>query len=198
MAHKTLIGGTAYEISGGKTLVGGTSYSIDKGKTMVDGTVHNIDFAKNIYYVTFVFGGDDQWLDALKAGTRLRDAIIEKLELDATQVLDGKWYDASSYLIKTAEHTYITVNGVNYNSGYAINIPVVEGSYIHFYIESDKGDERGYLRVYRKNGEIVKLAEGKFHYDLLVDSDMDIFMDTDSTYENWTFLSWWMAQIFYR
>lgn len=42
MAHKTLIGGTAYEIGGGRTLVGGTAYSIDKGKTLVGGTAYEI------------------------------------------------------------------------------------------------------------------------------------------------------------
>lgn len=44
MAHKTLIGGTAYEITGGKTLVNGTAYSIDKGKTLVGGTAYEIGF----------------------------------------------------------------------------------------------------------------------------------------------------------
>ena len=46
MAHKTLIGGTAYEISGGKTLVDGTAYSIDKGKTLVGGTAYEVGFAE--------------------------------------------------------------------------------------------------------------------------------------------------------
>lgn len=46
MAHKTLIGGTAYEIGGGKTLVGGTAYSIDKGKALVDGTAYEVGFRK--------------------------------------------------------------------------------------------------------------------------------------------------------
>lgn len=44
MAHKTLIGGTAYEISGGKTLIGGTAYSIKGGKTLVDGTAYSLSF----------------------------------------------------------------------------------------------------------------------------------------------------------
>lgn len=44
MAHKTLIGGTAYEISGGKTLVGGTAYNISNGKTLVGGTAYTINF----------------------------------------------------------------------------------------------------------------------------------------------------------
>lgn len=44
MAHKTLIGGTAYEISGGKALVNGTAYSIKNGNTLVDGTVWVVAF----------------------------------------------------------------------------------------------------------------------------------------------------------
>lgn len=48
MAHKTLIGGTAYEISGGKTLIDGTAYAINGGKTMVGGTVRNISFGTPI------------------------------------------------------------------------------------------------------------------------------------------------------
>ena len=44
MAHKTLVGGTAYEISGGKTLIDGTAYSIKNGKTLVGGTAYEIGF----------------------------------------------------------------------------------------------------------------------------------------------------------
>lgn len=179
MAHKTLIGGTAYEISGGKTLVNSTSYEIDKGKTLVGGTSYDIDF-NNICYVTFGFTYSDNVLDALKAGTRLKDCL-----------------DLDDYT-NEAKHTYITINGVNYNTGYGVDIPVIKGSYIHFYIESDRSDEKGYLRVFRKNGEVEKLAEGKFHYDLLVDSDLDIMMDTDQDFANFTWRVWWMAQVFYR
>lgn len=46
MASKTLIGGTAYEISGGHALVGGTSYSINKGRTLIGGTGYDINIAK--------------------------------------------------------------------------------------------------------------------------------------------------------
>lgn len=48
MAHKTLIGGTAYEIAGGKTLVNGAVYTIESGKTLVNGTVYGIDFQEMI------------------------------------------------------------------------------------------------------------------------------------------------------
>lgn len=46
MAHKTLVGGTAYEITGGKTLVNGTAYSIKSGKTLVGGTAYEVGFVK--------------------------------------------------------------------------------------------------------------------------------------------------------
>ncbi len=52
MAHKTLIGGTAYEISGGKTLVGGTAYSIKNGKTLVGGTAYEVGFGGAMATVT--------------------------------------------------------------------------------------------------------------------------------------------------
>ena len=44
MAHKTLIDGVAYEISGGKTLVDGTAYSIKNGKILAGGTAYEIGF----------------------------------------------------------------------------------------------------------------------------------------------------------
>ena len=52
MAHKTLINGTAYEITGGKTLVKGTVYEITGGKTLVNGDVHEISFAEKMATVT--------------------------------------------------------------------------------------------------------------------------------------------------
>lgn len=44
MAHKTLVGGTVYEIKGGKTLINGTAYSIKNGKTLVGGTAYEVGF----------------------------------------------------------------------------------------------------------------------------------------------------------
>lgn len=43
--HKTLVNGTAYEVTGGKCLVNGTAYSIKKGRTLIGGTGYDITFA---------------------------------------------------------------------------------------------------------------------------------------------------------
>lgn len=48
MAHKTLIGGTAYTIKGGKDLIGGTSYAKKQGKALVSGTKMSIPFSSGI------------------------------------------------------------------------------------------------------------------------------------------------------
>lgn len=44
MAHKILVDGTNFGITGGKNLIDGTEYSISGGKTLVDGTEYDILF----------------------------------------------------------------------------------------------------------------------------------------------------------
>lgn len=46
MAHRTLINGTGYDISGGREMIGGTGYAKKGGRTLIDGTVYEIGFAK--------------------------------------------------------------------------------------------------------------------------------------------------------
>lgn len=44
MSHKTVIGGTAYDVQGGRTLVGGTLYALQGGRVMTEGTLWNVSF----------------------------------------------------------------------------------------------------------------------------------------------------------
>lgn len=60
MAHKTLIGGTAYTVKGGRCLVGGTGYKISGGRTLVNGTGYKIGFE----YPTFA---NATWEDVVSA-----------------------------------------------------------------------------------------------------------------------------------
>lgn len=73
MAHKTLIGGTAYEVSGGKTLLNGTAYNIVSGKTLIGGTAYEIGFGPRwrryeleivpgAYTITGVNSGKDNYV----------------------------------------------------------------------------------------------------------------------------------------
>ena len=56
MAHKTLIGGTAYNIKGGRDLIGGTGYAKKKGRVLVNGTGYDIPFSSGIPIGTIPVG----------------------------------------------------------------------------------------------------------------------------------------------
>lgn len=56
MAHKTLIGGTVYEIKGGRDLIGGTGYAKKKGRVLVNGTGYDIPFSSGIPIGTLAVG----------------------------------------------------------------------------------------------------------------------------------------------
>lgn len=56
MAHKTLISGTAYSVTGGRDLIGGTGYGCKAGKTLIGGTGYDIPFAKGIPLSTITPG----------------------------------------------------------------------------------------------------------------------------------------------
>ncbi len=107
MAHKTLVGGTAYEISGGKALVDGTAYSIKNGKTLVDGTGYEIGFGGTV--------GD------LAVGSAVFVGGHEFIVVH--QGLPGAMYDSScngTWLLKKTPYDYVygsTTWSVAYGDG---------------------------------------------------------------------------------
>ena len=56
MAHKTLISGTAYSVTGGRELIGGTGYDCKAGKTIIGGTAFTVPFSKGIPLSTITPG----------------------------------------------------------------------------------------------------------------------------------------------
>lgn len=56
MAHKTLISGTAYSVTGGRDLIGGTGYDCKAGKTLIGGTAFTVPFSKGIPLSTITPG----------------------------------------------------------------------------------------------------------------------------------------------
>ncbi|MDD6544880.1 MAG: DUF6273 domain-containing protein [Clostridiales bacterium] len=56
MAHKTLISGTAYSVTGGRELIGGTGYAKKKGRVLVNGTGYDIPFSSGITLSTVALG----------------------------------------------------------------------------------------------------------------------------------------------
>lgn len=91
MAGKTLIGGTAYTISGGKACISGASHDISQGKTMIGGTVYNINFKKSTKISTLPVGS----IVKLKVNGTSKDFIIVHQGNPSTSVYDascnGTW-----------------------------------------------------------------------------------------------------------
>ena len=112
MAHKTLVGGTAYEISGGKTMVGGTVYDIAGGKTMVDGTVYEIAFAPSTITVNITGSGSSQYAYVTVNGTKYTTATT--IECEAGTEISIK---VSGTNITNSQKSQITLNGTVVASG---------------------------------------------------------------------------------
>ena len=51
MAHKTLISGTAYSVTGGRELIGGTGYGCKGGKTLIGGTAFKVKFDDGLTWI---------------------------------------------------------------------------------------------------------------------------------------------------
>ena len=117
MAHKTLIGGTAYEITGGKTLVNGTAYSIDKGKTLVGGTAYEVAFGPKLN-VLYDFGA----LTTKAAFGRQRcEVLYDNLPFDPSKcnafMVDGVVYNAEHSVANDSyfKLQYLTIPGGEIN-----------------------------------------------------------------------------------
>ena len=109
MAHKTLIGGTAYDTKGGKCLVGGTGYSIKKGRTLVGGTGYDVSFAAPVFTVQIKGLGYDSLSYVTIDGTNYTNKSYEQstfeLEEGTIVTCTVKTSNPSRYTAK------VTLNG---------------------------------------------------------------------------------------
>lgn len=108
MAHKTLIGGTAYTIKGGKDLIDGTSYAKKQGKALVAGTAQTIAFSKKIK-VTITGTGSNALAYATYNGTKYISATTFEADVGEIITLSAR----SRYGAKP-----VTVEGTKFMSPY--------------------------------------------------------------------------------
>lgn len=129
MAHKTLVGGTAYDIIGGTTLVNGTSYKVNGGKVLVGGTAYNLSFmlpptvldmwsdpeytlGANIACITYAEG---YWVIG---GRRFVNSNRYAYTVAYSTSLDGDWTYVD--LWQTSRVSGESVSSVIYGNGYWI------------------------------------------------------------------------------
>lgn len=108
MAHKTLIGGTAYDVKGGRTLLGGTGYNIKGGRTLLGGTGYNISFGTPVGTLAV---GSSVFMD--ENGSRVEFIICYNGNPNAAM------YDASCngvWLVRKAAHSQQQWNNYDVNT----------------------------------------------------------------------------------
>lgn len=109
-AHKTLVGGTAYTVKGGKCMVNGTVYNILKGRTLINGTGYDITFPER-----------ETKLSALDVGHSVFANVngVRKEFLVVHQGLPSSLYDAScdgTWLLMKDIYERKTYNSSNANA----------------------------------------------------------------------------------
>lgn len=111
MAHKTLINGTSYEITGGRTLVNGTGYEIKSGKTLVGGTAYEVGFGQPVT-ITVTGAGLEGYVEIIHNGTTYHSATTFSANVGDTIrcELEECW-----------NSQYLYINGVLVDGGYGEN-----------------------------------------------------------------------------
>lgn len=113
MAHKTLIGGTAYEIGGGRTLVNGTGYSIDKGKTLVGGTVYEVGFSQPVKLIITGYADKDYAYVMIDGVRHYEPSIVEITPNSEVTVYVKTKQFGSTPSSSGSNPLYITMNGAD-------------------------------------------------------------------------------------
>ena len=116
MAHKTLIGGTAYELKGGRDLIGGTGYGRKAGKTLIGGAAYDVSFKPATATLKITVAADSK-MDGLR--------MIAEISCGGNEYTDPGEYEVpvgSTVTIKargrySSTDVWIYLNGVKVKTG---------------------------------------------------------------------------------
>ena len=122
MAHKTLISGTSYDISGGKALVDGTSYSVKNGKVLIGGTAYDISFMLPPA-VLDLWSGADATINSIIyvngywiVGGNYNDGTASYARIAYATELNGTWTTKDLWSTSSGSGSYIY--DIAYGNGY--------------------------------------------------------------------------------
>ena len=132
--HHTLIGGTAYKITGGSVLIAGTKYQIGGGTAEVAGTKRSIKFSEpvTITIETGSRGETTKYADATYNGVKYAEPATFEAQSGDTIIIRVDGQNAGA-----KQHAYVRVNGekvltsagtYNYVVTKAANIRIVDAT----------------------------------------------------------------------
>lgn len=148
MAHKTLISGTAYSVSGGRELIGGTGYAKKKGRVLVNGTGYDIPFFSGIPIGTLPVGS------VVKIGVNGKsyDFLVVNQGIPSNSSLYDSSCDGTWMLMRAIYETHVwnsTISNKYESSGIH---SYLNGTFYNLF-ESNIKDAIKQVKIpYRKNG----------------------------------------------
>lgn len=148
MAHKTLIGGIAYEIKGGRDLIGGTGYAKKKGRVLVNGTGYDIPFSSGIPIGTLAVGS------TVKIGVNGKsyDFLVVNQGIPSNSNLYDSSCDGTWLLMKDIyENRVWSSSNVNKYESSSIN-SYLNSTFLNLIDSSVKGAIKQVKIPYRKGG----------------------------------------------
>lgn len=148
MAQKTMIDGTAYEISGGKSMVDGTVYSIAKGRTMVDGTGYDILFGSSTIVVNITGSGSSTNCYAQINNVSYYQATSLEIERGTTISLTARGTSTGATLSKIYLNGKVVANATssNYSATYDFT-PGDNVSTVDIDMESQNSGRYYYIQI---------------------------------------------------
>ena len=130
MAHRTLIGGTGYTVTGGTDLIDGTARSRTAGRTLVDGTAYAIgfggldaDFSKNSWRTIIAACQNKQVPDTWNVGDSCMMAFgkknyqIDIIGKNHDDYADGSGKAPLTFQMHTCYATEYKMNNSGSNTG---------------------------------------------------------------------------------
>lgn len=133
MAHKTLISGTAYSVTGGRELIGGTGYAKKKGRVLVNGTGYDIPFSSGIPIGTLPVGS------VVKIGVNGKeyDFLVVNQGIPSNSSLYDSSCDGTWLLMKDIYNIYRFGQYSSYNTYDVSNIKTyLDGTFLNLVDEN--------------------------------------------------------------
>ena len=163
MAHKTLVNGTAYEVSGGRTFVNGTGYDIKSGRTLMNGTGYDISLFKPLSLNDTSWAQIREISDSGQAANYWSVGDRKAVTLNGTvgiQSLSGTYY---CYIIGFDHNSDIEgTNRIHFQFGYSalndgVSIAFIDSNYYKeikgesFNINQTNSNTGGWKSSYMRN-----------------------------------------------
>lgn len=147
MGQRTLIGGTAYTIVGGKTMANSTVYNIKQGKTLINSTAYTIDFTPEPYLMIYNTGDAvfQYWNTKVDAGKTVVGQYTNFVNIYYSDT-DGSPWNIHYKNIKTVNfRNYITTTTIaswftntNFSTLNTTNLSLNRITHAHFAFKDSK------------------------------------------------------------